>query len=236
MRELVQREAVITRAQRWEDFRARRQKLVDKYIACRKKQDTAETVAKLVFTVQILHKLQHNYAYAQYMNEVRLKASFMTLIIKNLWKKRGWRYGGKEDTAHEVGRRRVKNILSLLGTVGEKAGIARAQAVLKPFVEEVCYRERMKELCRVFYTRVVFMQKKIKSQIVIRDAKVEVLVQYWDKVFGQLQKKASKSKDNATNKLCKKIILVNKVVQRHILMAFVNKCRELHSIAFLQWR
>ena len=29
---------------------------------------------------------------------------------------------------------------------------------------------------------------------------------------------------------------MNKDVQKHILLKYVNKCRELHSIAFLQWR
>lgn len=28
----------------------------------------------------------------------------------------------------------------------------------------------------------------------------------------------------------------NPTVKRHVLLKYVNKCRELHSIAFLQWR
>ena len=76
----------------------------------------------------------------------------------------------------------------------------------------------------------------MKNQLVIRHAKVDVLLIYWDKLYGIVQQGASLFRDKNANALCKKLICINKEVQKHMLLAYVNRCRELHSIAFLQWR
>ena len=68
-------------------------------------------------------------------------------------------------------------------------------------------------------------------------AKVDVLINYWDKIFGYLQKKASMQfYDKNMNSLLKKIIVIDPQVRYEILRRYVKKCRELHSIAFMQWR
>jgi len=41
-----------------------------------------------------------------------------------------------------------------------------------------------------------------------KNAKLEVLLNYWDKLFGQIQLKASQNKDNKTKLLCKNIAIV----------------------------
>jgi hypothetical protein len=50
-----------------------------------------------------------------------------------------------------------------------------------------------------------------------RFAKVEVLINYWDKMVGQLQIRASKRKDKEASDLVLKFILVPKPVQRELL-------------------
>ena len=42
--------------------------------------------------------------------------------------------------------------------------------------------------------------------------------------------------DKNANNLLKKIIMVDQNVKFELLRRYVKKCRELHSIAFLQWR
>jgi hypothetical protein len=39
---------------------------------------------------------------------------------------------------------------------------------------------------RKFYNDICFIQKKIRDQLVFREAKVEVLNNYWDKMVGQI--------------------------------------------------
>ena len=52
-------------------------------------------------------------------------------------------------------------------------------------------------------------------------------------MFGLLQIKASKFNDKATKELCKKMVVIPYDVKYEMLKKYVNKCRELHAIAFL---
>lgn len=48
--------------------------------------------------------------------------------------------------------------------------------------------------------------------------------------------KASKSNDKTINALCAKICVVPYEVKMELMRLFISRCRELYSIAFLQWR
>ena len=76
----------------------------------------------------------------------------------------------------------------------------------------------------------------MRDQFVTKCSKVEVMTNYWDKMIGQLQVKASKKGDNQVTKLVGQIILVPKEVRKVCLHHYVKQCRLLHSIAFMQWR
>lgn len=67
--------------------------------------------------------------------------------------------------------------------------------MLKPFLQENIDLERMRIYVRKFYKDITYMQKRIRDQMTTADAKVEVLLNYWDKMFGQIQGEASKKKD-----------------------------------------
>ena len=47
---------------------------------------------------------------------------------------------------------------------------------------------------------------------------------------------ASKNKDDETLELCKKIALVPEHIKYACLGKYVQKCMDLHRIAFIQWR
>ena len=70
--------------------------------------------------------------------------------------------------------------------------------------------ERMRIYVRKFYKDITYMQKRIRDQMTTADAKVEVLLNYWDKMFGQIQGEASKKKDQAVKDLCPRLITVPK--------------------------
>ena len=67
----------------------------------------------------------------------------------------------------------------------------RALKVLKPFIKEAFAILAFKLALRRIYKSIEFMQKRIKNQLATRESKIEVLENYWDKIYGQLQIKAS---------------------------------------------
>jgi len=77
------------------------------------------------------------------------------------------------------------------------------------------------------------MQRRIRDQFCARDAKAEILVNGWDKLCGHLQTRASELKDKGGNELCRALYVVPKDVRWAVLRAYVDKCQELHAIAFL---
>jgi len=109
----------------------------------------------------------------------------------------------------------------------------RAIAMLKIFLIDNYQNENAKIKVREFYKNITYMQRKIRDQFCTRDAKAEILCNYWDKLFGQLQTRASELKDKIGNDLCRNLIVVNKDVRWAVLRAYVDKCQELHAIAFL---
>ena len=65
-----------------------------------------------------------------------------------------------------------------------------------------------------------------------RYAKVDVLLNYWDKLLGHIQFKATKRKDEAASKLCQKFMLVPQHVKIHMLRKYIEHCRKTYAIAF----
>ena len=59
---------------------------------------------------------------------------------------------------------------------------------------------------------------------------------YWDKLTGEIQKRVSKAKDEAANALLRRLIMVPPRIKEAMLKGYVDKCRQMHAIAFLQWR
>jgi len=53
----------------------------------------------------------------------------------------------------------------------------------------------MRITVRSFYKSIEYMQKRMRAQLLTKSQKIEVLFNYWDKLFGQLQSRASKLKD-----------------------------------------
>ena len=162
----------------------------------------------------IIHKLSHNYSYAQYLNEIRLKSAFMTLCIKNMWKKRCKRVAGYTDTFEQMKRKRLRNVFVFACNSINPDYEERGLKTLRGFLKDWSANLKMKTQFQDFFKKIIFMQKKIKSQRVIRDAKVDVLINYWDILIRKIQTKAVKTKDKTTQALCENIILIEKSVQR----------------------
>jgi len=93
----------------------------------------------------------------------------------------------------------------------------KALAIVKPFLMENMNLERIKDRVRTFCGQIVFMQKKIRDQLFCRESKVEVLQNYWDKMYSELMMAAQRKGDAQAKALCKKIIIVPKHIQHKVL-------------------
>ena len=107
---------------------------------------------------------------------------------------------------------------------------------MKEFLDD---RWHLAELFRThlrFYQTISYIQKIFRAQLHTRNAKVEVLSNYWEKFIINLQLKATELNDKKCNELCRQILLVPEVVKQEVLTQWVKGCRDLHAIAFFQWR
>lgn len=59
---------------------------------------------------------------------------------------------------------------------------------------------------------------------------------YWDRVFFGLMKKAHYQKDEGMLSILRTINEAPRSVQDDLIKRYVKKCKEKHSIAFMQWR
>lgn len=72
----------------------------------------------------------------------------------------------------------------------------------------------------------------MNDRIATKYAKVDVLMTYWDKLYGQMQLKATATNDTKAKETLKEIALVPTSVKRKLFTFYVKKCRELHNVAF----
>ena len=89
--------------------------------------------------------------------------------------------------------------------------------ILKPFLEENILNEKMRICIRSYAHKIYYIQKRVRDQLAIRFAKVEVLSNYWDKMIGQIQTIASRKKDKVASDLVLKFILIPKEVRIELL-------------------
>ena len=68
------------------------------------------------------------------------------------------------------------------------------------------------------------------------EAKVDVLVNYWAKIMFLFLLSAAQLKDQKTTELVTRFGKVPDPVKRAVLRDYLDRCRNQHAIAFLQWR
>lgn len=71
---------------------------------------------------------------------------------------------------------------------------SHSKLVFTNFMQVQIEEEKMKICFRSFYEKIVFMQKRMKDQIIIRYSKVEVLYSAWDQVYACILRKATSTK------------------------------------------
>lgn len=128
-----------------------------------------------------------------------MKARFLTLRIRQMWKRRRRRWGLPVDyVMDKVAQKREmeekkKSKLCFTFTSSAMAGGAEAlsKVIFLQFMRIQIEEEKMKVKFRTFYEKIVFMQKRMKDQIEIRSSKVEVLCSAWEQVYASIMRRAS---------------------------------------------
>ena len=84
---------------------------------------------------------------------------------------------------------------------------------MKEFLDDRWHLANLFHRSRQFYTITLYIQKHIRAQLNTRWAKVDVLVNYWEKLIIHLQLRATEMNDKKCNELCKRILMIPKEVQ-----------------------
>ena len=77
------------------------------------------------------------------------------------------------------------------------------------------------------------IQKKMRDWLAIKLSKVDVLINFWNKLVGRLYKTANDERDQNMAQLLRKIINVPEHIKKWVLTLYLYSCRELSQIAFL---
>lgn len=81
--------------------------------------------------------------------------------------------------------------------------------------------------------RILVVQDRMRQKLATKYGKIEVLQNQWDKIFGQIQRTATRKNDDEGDKFCMQVCRIRKYVIEYLLKRYVEKCQELHHIAFM---
>ena len=104
----------------------------------------------------------------------------------------------------------------------QDASTSRAIKCLRDFMLTHFGNQYMVIFFREFYRATINMQTWIRNQLVVRYSKIEVMINFWDKLLGRVMEKAIKIKDKDIKGVCHEIIQVPKEVREACLLAYIN--------------
>ena len=160
----------------------------------------------------------------------------MSLVIAQIIRRRAKKFQAFKDDYYNLHINRMRKNFTFLANTFMPILEERTWPILVAFLNDNSYNHQLKVQARNIWNRIVGMQKKIRAQQKKQVAKVDVLMNYWDKMYGTIMSRAVELKDANCKKLCKELILVPPHIQRVVLREYVDRCQELHAIAFFQWR
>ena len=90
--------------------------------------------------------------------------------------------------------------------------------------------------CKNFVFQCLKIQRIMKDVLSTRYSKVDLLSVLWDKTLGRLMMKAGLLKEKKILAMCRQIVTVTRAQRHYILKKFIQACRLMHTVAFMQWR
>lgn len=234
-----QRQLYLDQQGKWDRFRLERKYYIELYLKLRRKQKMVEEILRLVMTRQAMSQVHEAYEESK-LEKLRIQRQiFLNFKFSIVWRRRAKKWGGGLWDIH---RGRIRRTLRLTHQAMSAGRQEEAKAVLHPFLKANADHEKTRVRVRYFFDRIVFMQNRMRDKLICKDSKVEVLINYWDKMQFQIMAGAApnaakgRPMDEEARTFAMKLHRVPEEVRLALLSAYVQACRRLHAICFLQWR
>ena len=133
----------------------------------------------------------------------------MSLVIAQIIRRRSKRFCATPDDYCRLYIMRIRKTHTVLVNVLMPLMELKTIPILKAFLLDNYENYEMKVKSRILYGRVTYMQRKVRDQQVKQSAKVDILVNYWDKMYGTIMSRAVELGDKKCKKLCTELILVS---------------------------
>ena len=130
---------------------------------------------------------------------------------------------------HGTVRRTLLTMVSITTSFHE----SNASRVIHKFLNQKAARLTLHHSIVISRAKIFKMVNVFVDTMETKWAKIEVLVNYWDKTISQIQTLATKKKDKCVTTMVGKIMLVPYFVREACLKEYIRACRQLYAIAFM---
>jgi hypothetical protein len=217
---------------KWNRFREARAKVVDTYIEAKRTQLLNKLVITHVIALVVVKKLDASCRERLARHQRENRRVWMALVVAKHWRRKLSRFGGLEN----IFRQQVRHSFYLSGIHAQHGVERRAKHIVFQFwVYQYGLNMFVKKL-KLWMGRIGFIQRQHRLRQQLLDARLEVLENQWNKIINYLAQKAHLLNDSPTKELLDGIVRVPKRTRQLVLRLYLQKCQELHSVAFLQWR
>lgn len=127
------RNKIFEKQDKWNQFRLKRQKIIDKYITLRKNQEKALPIIKYVILQKILNTLDANIKEANRRYELKIRGKFMSLIMSIRWIKRMKRF---RPNINELYVEKIRHRFTFLALISKDNAKIKALKMIKLIMEK----------------------------------------------------------------------------------------------------
>lgn len=106
-------------------------------------------------------------------------------------------------------------------------------SILRPFFDRKVYVDNIKVKVQASIEKLFGIQRRMRSKIIMHDAKVEMLGRQWAKLVAGFEKIAKKKKHNEDlQEFMRKVRAIKPEVRDCLLSRFASRCQSKHCLAF----
>jgi len=181
------------KANKWEDFRKRRAALIEKYLAVKRRQRSAELIVRHLFLQQYITWARSTIPMTRDFrrNQMLMAVVKIKLILgfsRGLKKHRG--YGYKQVS-------KLRSMFTFYSQVVDGEGEGNAHAQAKGLVKHALrsqdnYGEFSAKMAKMF-DLIYFMQKKFQGRIISKVSKAELIDDMWFRLLDEVRERALKA-------------------------------------------
>lgn len=96
-----------------------------------------------------------------------------------MWKRRAKKWGGSLEDIH---RGRIKRAYTMVSQCLIDRREEEARDMLLPFLKANADHEKNRRQVRDFFEKITFIQRRMTDKLVCKGSKLEVLLNYWEKI------------------------------------------------------